>query len=403
MDVYKYSVELSYNRHKERISEKIKPENIRSILIDKDYINSNLPMIFVNLTLKKKLIDDMIKNSTKNTMVLSIYKYIYKEGKYTTKTRYLHEEMMYFIDNDLNYRDSLDFSDKENTNREDVTQNINIGLMGLNSINNNKKTVNTVLRNTTMMNAVSYCIPSKLNMVIERFHYNDTINELLITPQSSVSKTIKYLNSIKVFYKTPYRFFIDFDCGYLLSTSGTSVPKKGETINSVIITIQDPLKEIGMIAGMTTNHKTKNYHIDISALDTELYQNRTTEKLYTSVSSISEGGQSSSQSLSVNKSNQSVDKTEIIRTPSSNPNLIENITAAQNQMSSHMILNKVDIDVSIFTPNKRYIIKNYDGHKDRDGDFVLTRKRELYYRETEDKFVGNAMLEFDQIIKKSRA
>lgn len=398
MDIYKYSIELSYIRQKERVSETIMPESIRSMVIDRDYANTNMPVIFMNVTLRRALIDDMIKNVTKNTMVLSIYKYIYREDKYNTKTRYIHQEMMYFLDNDLSYKDTQD-SDEENTRRADLTRNINIGLMALNTINNNKQTTNTVLRNTTMMNAVCHCIPSKLNMIIERFHYNDSINELLIKPQSSVAKTIQYLNSIKVFYKTPYRFFIDFDCGYLLSTSGTNVPKKGESINTVIISIKDPIDEEGMMSGMTTNHKTKNYQINVSAIDTELVKNTTTEKMYTSISGISEDGQTKSQSLSINKNKQSIDKTEIIRTPSSNPNLIKNISASTNQSSSHMFLNKIDVDVSVFTPNKRYIINNYDGHKDRNGDFILTRKRELYYRETDDKFNANTMLEFDQVIK----
>ena len=399
MDRYKYSVQLRYIKKKERISQEVRTERIRSIIIDRDYINNNLPIMYINLTLDKKLIDDMIKKQDQNTMVLTIYKYIYNEDKKTrSKTRYIHSEMTYFIPDDLNYRSSLDFTDEETNGRDDITKNLTIGLMGIESINNNKKTFNAILRNTTMMNAVHYCT-SHLDMVIERFDYNENIPELLITPLSTVSSSIKYLNNIKVFYKTPYRFFIDFDCGYLLSSSGNSVPKKGESISSILIVIRDPLNQQAMEEGMITNQKNKNYQLDISAADTQVYQNKITEKLYTSVSSISENGQSKSQSLNINKSSFSKDKTEIIRTPNSNPNLIENISAANNQTSSHIILNKIDVDISIFTPNKRYVIKNYDGHKDRDGDFILVRKRELLYYESEDRFTGNSMLEFDQVFK----
>src|SRR5699024_9413210 len=124
------------------------------------------------------------------------------------------------------------------------------------------------------------------------------------------------LNNIKVFYSTPYRFFIDFDCGYLLSSAGTMVPKKGDSINSILIIIRDPLHPQAMEEGMITNYNTKNYQIDISAADSQVYQNRVTEKLYTSLSSISEQGQTKSQALSINQSKYSNDKTEIIRTPS---------------------------------------------------------------------------------------
>lgn len=399
MDRYKYSIELSYIKQNKNTSQKIRPEYIKSIIIDRDYLNNNLPVIFMNITLDKKLIDDMIKNYNKNTMVLTIYKYIYVEGKLTTKTKYIHEEMMYFLTEDLNYRQSIDYADKENDEKEDMYKTISMGLMGINSINNNKKSFNVILRNTTMMNAVYYCT-SHIKMIIERFDYNDTHKELIITPQSSTSSVVKYLNDISVFYKTPYRFFIDFDCGYLLSSSGTGVPRKGESINSVIIIIRDPLHQNALNEGMITNYTTKNYQIDVSAADTILSENKTTEKVYTSVSSISELGTSETKTLSINQSKYSNDKTEIIRTPSSNPNLIENISAATEQTASHISMNKMDVDLSIFTPNKRYLIKNYDGHSDRDGDFILVRKRDLFYFESGNMFAANVMLEFDQIVKK---
>lgn len=399
MDRYKYSIELNYIKQKKNISEKIRSEQIKSIIIDRDYLNNNLPVIFMNITLDKRVIDDMIKNYNKNTMVLTIYKYIYVEGKLTTKTKYIHEEMMYFLTDDLNYRQSIDYADKENEEKEDMYKTISIGLMGINSINNNKKSFNTILRNTTMVNAVHYCT-SHIKMIIERFDYNNSHKELIITPQSTTSSVIKYLNDINVFYKTPYRFFIDFDCGYLLSSSGTGVPKKGESINSVLIIVRDPLHQNAMNEGMITNHTTKNYQIDVSAADTILAENKTTEKVYTSVSSISELGQTKAKTLNINQSKYSNDKTEIIRTPSSNPNLIENISSATEQTASHISMNKMDVDLSIFTPNKRYLIKNYDGHSDRDGDFILVRKRDLFYFESSDMFAANVMLEFDQIVKK---
>ena len=398
MDRYKYSIELRYNRLKEKRSDLIRAEQIKSIIIDRDYINNNMPVIFTNIALDKKMIDHMIKYQDTNTMVLTIYKYIYREGKLATKIKYIHNEMMYFIPDDLNYRASVDYGSKENDEREDMYKLISLGLMGLDAINNNKRTVNTVLKNTTMVNAVHYCT-SHLNMVIERFHYNKKFNELLLKPQASTSAAIKYLNNINVFYKTPYRFFIDFDCGYLLSSSGTSVPKKGELISSVLFVIRDPLDQDAMNEGMITNHSTKNYQLFVSAADTKLTQNKITEKVYTSVSTISESGTSDSKDIKVNKSKFSTDKTQIIRVPGSNPNLIENISAAEDQTSSHLSLNKIDVDLSIFTPNKRYVIKNFDGHKDRDGDFILTRKRDLFYLEADDRFAGNAMLELNQVTK----
>ena len=156
MDQYKYSVQLRYIKKKENISQEIKATKIRSIIVDRDYINNNLPVIFMNITLPKDLLDHMILNSQKNTMVLTIYKYIYKENELPTKIKHIHSEMAYFIQEDLNYRASLDYASEENKDKDEIFKNINIGLMGIDNINNNKRTFNTILRNTTMMNAVHY-------------------------------------------------------------------------------------------------------------------------------------------------------------------------------------------------------------------------------------------------------
>lgn len=398
MDRYKYSVELRYIKQKENISEEIKSNRIHSIIIDYDYIENNLPVIFMNITLKKKMIDDMLLHENENTIVLTIYKYIYRENKLTTKARYIQHEMKYFLPDDLNYRGSIDYSDEENENREDLQKQIQIGLMGLDSINNNKRSINTVLRYTSMINAVHY-MTSHIKMVIEKFDYNKILKELIISPRSTTSKNIEFLNSINVFYKTPYRFFIDFDCGYLLASSGKGTYKKGETINSVLIVIRDPLHPQAMQEGMITNYDSRNYQLDVSAADTRVTPNKTTEKVYTSVASMSEVGKTVPNKLKLAINKYSKENTEVIRTPSSNPNLIKNIVASNNQTANRISLNKVDVDVSVFTPNKEYTIKNFDEHKDKDGTFILLRKRELFYFEAEDMFTGNAMLELAQIIK----
>ena len=84
MDKYKYSIQLRYIKKKENISQEIKSTRIRSVIIDKDYSSNNLPVIFMNITLQKDLLDHMIHNSQKNTMVLTIYKYIYNITKSTS-------------------------------------------------------------------------------------------------------------------------------------------------------------------------------------------------------------------------------------------------------------------------------------------------------------------------------
>lgn len=396
MEQYKYSVEMRYNDKKTMTARLIREEYIKSIIIDRDYKNNNMPMIFVDISLSKKLLDDMKLNAATNFITLTIYKFIDNTTTQKIKTKYFQDRFAYFIQDDVNYQDSLDMLNDDTKENEDAYKNITIGLMKIDNINDNKKSFNTVLKNTTMINAVHYAT-SHMKMVIEKFDYNDTLRELILEPTQSVSKTIQYLNSVKVFYSTPYRFFIDFDCTYLLSSRGKHVPKKGEGLGVVLIVIRDPLDQQANATGMITNKAQGNYQIDINALDSNIYIDRVTEKGYTSITGVTTNeGVVGNTKLNINKSEYSTDKASIVRLPNNNANMLKNIQASANSSSTRISINKNDLDSSIFTLNKRYLFRNYDKYSDKDGDFLLTRKRELFIRE-DDSFVMNTMMNFEQV------
>lgn len=396
MEQYKFSIEMRYNDKKTMTAQLIKEEYIKSIIIDRDYKNNNMPMLFVNISLGKKMLDHMKLNATTNFITLTMYKFVDNTTTQKIKTRYFQDRFAYFIQDDVNYHDSLDDLSKEAKENEDTYVNITIGLMKIDNINDNKKSFNTVLKNTTMINAVHYTT-SHMKMVIEKFDYNDTLKELILEPTQSVSKTIQYLNNVKVFYSTPYRFFMDFDCTYLLSSKGKHVPKKGENIGVVLIVVRDPLNQQSNTAGMITNKAQGNYQIDVSALDSNIYIDRVTEKGYTSVTGVTTNkGVIGNASLNINKSEYSTDKAAIVRLPNNNTNMLKNIQASTNASSTMISINKNDLDSSIFTLNKRYIFRNYNKYSDKDGDFLLTRKRELFIRE-DDSFIMNVMMNFEQV------
>lgn len=91
---------------------------------------------------------------------------------------------------------------------------------------------------------------------------------------------------------------------------------------------------------------------------------------------------------------------KILRTNNDNPNMIKNIcTEIQNNINQ-LTINKYDLDPSVFTPNKRYTIQNYNGHSNQDGIFLLNKKIELYVRE-DDTFSCNTALEFSKVADKN--
>ena len=69
-------------------------------------------------------------------------------------------------------------------------------------------------------------------------------------------------------------------------------------------------------------------------------------------------------------------------------------------MINQLSFNKQGLDPSVFTPNKKYIVSNYDAHSDKDGIFILNKKTEFFVREDES-FTCNTILNLAKILEES--
>jgi hypothetical protein len=94
--------------------------------------------------------------------------------------------------------------------------------------------------------------------------------------------------------------------------------------------------------------------------------------------------------------------TKLFKTKNDNPNQLKNIKSEVESMINQVTFTKPGLDPSVFTPNKRYTIKNYDGHSDKDGIFILNKKVETYMREG-DCFICTLSLSFSKIIEESNS
>ena len=391
-DKYKYTFEMSYVDTTKLTATKINTENIHSVIIDRDYKNANMPTMIVNMSIDRNLLDDMLINSDKNLINLTCYKFISNSDMGSIKEVYFREQFAYIMTEDVNYNSDLDYTDA-NKDRKDLNKTINVGLMRIDSINKNKQTTNMVLKNTTMLNAVSM-VTSHLPMLVEKFDYNNTIGELVIPPLTSVAKTIAYLNNVAVFYSRKYRFFMDYDCTYLLSSKGVPVLKSGDTMKAVLIVISKPSDDTAKVEGMYTNKSQKNYQINVNAKDTDVTTDKILEKSYTSITGVASTGKTGDQDIDVNVSQYSTSKTEMARIHNENTNMMDNIKSDRESTSVQVYVNKDGIDSSVLTINKEYIIRNYDKYSDKDGRFLLTRKLELFMSE-DDAFALSTSLYFE--------
>lgn len=397
-NIYKYSVEMSYVLSQDDISN-IDSMSIKSIAIDSDYKNANMPMLFITLSLNKRLIDKMVKNQDTGIMILNIKRCTVTSDMPDLYANYINDKFIYFISEDINKNDSADY-EGANADRNDIYKLTTIGLLSLDHVNKNKKVMNGVVNGK--LSSIMYYLTSHLPIVIEPPTTNTTLKNQFLPPLNSVAKALKYINSINVFYSTPYRFFIDFGVSYLLSSSGLPIKQKGEDIGTVLLVLKNSYDEGSKVQGMITSEEQSMYQIEIDAQDCELADNHVSDKSYSKLSVTNTSGNKVDASLS-NKSESSsiVSKTRSVRVSNDNTGLIDNMISSLDNSAVQLLVQKNDIDSSVLTMNKEYFIKADEvyGSDKYNGRYLLTRKRELYIREDDD-FSMDVMLLLEKIATK---
>ena len=186
---------------------------------------------------------------------------------------------------------------------------------------------------------------------------------------------------------------MDFDTTYLISSSGKQIIKKGEknACNSIVIVINKVTDKTGKYQGMITDKKQKVHQINVDASNSSMNFNKYTEKSYTELAAISATNSVGTTKVDINTSDYNKSKTQFVSIANDNTNMLSNLKAKAEYTALTISVNKNDIDASVITMNKEYLIRCSDVYDDCDGRYLLSKKREVYLREDEN-FIGNIML-----------
>lgn len=391
MSSYRYNVELKYISNNKEIN--IETDLISSIVTDYDYENKNMPIIYLTVKLNKNLLDDMIINTDVNTMTLRITK-LDVDAKNSINKDYIRDEFVYFLPSDPNYLKDIDNNDVTSKTQE-IYKSVTIGLINMRLINNNKRLINDVF-SANMISIIHY-YTNHMKMLIEPLDYNQNYSYFIVPAMNSITRLIKYLNDYCVLYDTKYRFFMDFDKTYLISSSGKGIPCKDGSYSSVIINIKNPATPEAQIRGLNIDHKNKAYTMDVDALNTNVKLNRTTEKMFNSIIGVDSFGNVDNLKLKINNNKLSNDRPRIERIHNENLNKIKNLKNATESTAAILNITKPEIDSSIFTINKEYNINNFAAYSKLNGKFILSHKKEVFLQE-DPYYISNTVLSFRKVI-----
>lgn len=371
--------------------EELPQNSIKEVITNYDYDKNTMPIVYIGLRLTSDLYDKFVKNAETATVTLTITKYNNQAMGGYRERNYIHSRFAYEMTSNPNYNKSIEktVNDSQSDREAQTYMEGHIGLIQIDNVNDNRIFINTIIKNTNLISII-HKYTKHMQMVIEPLDNTQNIKQLIIPPINSITKLLKYLNSKFTLYKSGYRYFRDFNTTYLLSRSGNPVADSNHTYNTVIINIRDPLDTISNTNSMELNDSAKAYIINVDASRTSITIDKNTDKIVNSIIGVDSMGNINQIDLNIPKYSDSTEKVVLERVYLDNLDNIYNIKQSLESATTVLTITKTEIDSSILTPNKEYLVRNYDDNSAYNGRYILSFKKEVFVQR-DDGFLSSVV------------
>lgn len=381
LESYRYKATMSYISQEYGEIE-FDPQQIMYIGIDKSYDTTNMPVIAVTCNIERDILDDMIKNTDNNIITLGIYRYDATNQNDMVTTKYFNDRFVYIIPDDISHTGSIDYGD--GYFNKDLYKEVTIWLLQQDAVNNNRNVINGIFKNATTNTLILQITNYVGNTVLEPIMYDNKYDQIIIPPTNSISQYIEFLNNhVSVFYDTQYRFFMDFDMTYIMSSRGKPVQVRNQNIFTVEINITPIIPESDSETGMIVDKTGGKYILDIPLANLNFTKNNTTNKLVNKVTTIGSDGSAITKEVPGNDIRVTTAMNKIVHLNNSDKNAVNNIVAEYELNNIFLTITKNDLDASIFTMNKEYIINLDDDHSEYSGRYILSSVKQFFMKQNE--------------------
>ncbi len=366
LSAYKTEVDMKLIlNNKETI---IPSESIVSIIVDHDFEGKTMPVIYAKLVVNTTLYNQLVLNAEEGKIYLNTRIYDAHVQNSIRKNN-IKGQFIYFIPKSASYIKELQ-SDK--VNLDNSYNSVTIGMMKVELLNYNKQSYNGIYRNTDSANMLNMLTQGR-PLSISPLSVNKKYNEFFMPPKSSRSTAIDYLFSVDPFYESKYNYFTDFDRSYITNYSPTRKDKKSNEMKTVVFDIRQITMTESYYEGMTKDLAKNCYLIYVNVADSNISVNNATDKNTNQIVGVDEDGVTITD-LNLNKSKFSTTKQIFTRTDSTQTNVAKSEIESTGVLLS---LTKQNIDASILTPDKIYLVNNYNDYEKYNGKFVIMYKKEI--------------------------
>ena len=374
---FTYECEVAYNSSSGKSYDILK-EGVKYIYIDHDYQNKIMPIIYMRLNVKPDIYAKMVPDQGKGKIYFKLYRKRVKGSTSSTAKKVIYDEFDYFMTDDPNAYKILD--QITNSAADTSYKQCYIGLIKLDLQVKNRKMFEGVYRDTNIISLVQAATYDQ-KMVIQPFKNNTNIKEFICPTCTSVGQFISYLNEKYSFYKGSYIYYMDFDKTYLRSNDGSFIDAKDGDYKYIAFDIRDLTAYQALSTGMVEDRDQDAYVIYVPGTDAQIIIDRVTSSLVGEISTVSrEGSITGASRVNTKKITNIYTPTAVTQIISSDPKSSSYAATKIAEISNTLIITKVDMDSRVFTPNKQYLLSNYEDNPKYCGVYYMTSKKEIYLR-----------------------
>ena len=371
---FDYDCELSFNYDGK--SSRILKECVKYIIITYDYMRRVMPIIYMKISLPANIYNKMVPAQGKGKLYFKLYRTKQNVTSSTPKAC-IYDEFDYYMPDDPNSFKPLD---ETNADQGSSYKECTIGLIKSELTEQNQRTFEGIYKNTNTASLIQSAT-QHMKMVMQPFTNNIQLSSFSCPPIGTVGQFIAYVNSQYSFYNGSYVYFMDFDKTYLRSNDGSYIDAKEGGYPYVAFDIRDMTEYQAQTVGIVEDPKQKAYIIYVDGVNARINVSRSVSQLNGNVISINSEGSSTTANIdtsAITSIASNINGANILR--SDDPNAANVLASSIEESIGTLIITKTDMDSKIFTPNKQYLLSNYQDNPSYCGIYYLTGKEELYLR-----------------------
>lgn len=377
ISTFVYDCEFAFNSSK-GTSVEVPKDFVKYIIIEHDYNKRIMPIIYIKVNLLPSVYNQMVPDQGRGKIYLKLYRSRRIGATSSAPKTVIYDEFDYYMTDDPNTYRKLDTINEE---KGTAYKTCIIGLVKIDLQKKNQKTFEGIFKNTNTMSLIQSAT-SNMKMVIQPFDNNKYFSTFMCPTIPTIAQFISYINSKASFYKGSYMYYMDLDKTYLRSNDGSYIDAKDGDFKYVAFDVRDLTHYQALTSGMVEDQEQDAYIVYVSGSDAQIIIDRVTSNLVGQIEGIDAGDGTKLQTARVDTSYITNIGTSgsIISKATVDTNFASNLSTRAAESSDTMIVTKIDMDSKVFTPNKQYLLCNYEDNPKYCGVYFMTCKKEIYLR-----------------------